>query len=374
MRTAASLLICFGFFFSCNAAAQTASPRTAEYCGDCHRAIYEGWKKSAHAAAMESRLFQDAEKAAEADYGSSSRKVCLGCHSPAGVATGDLGLVRKVSWEGITCDYCHSIRDVNMAGANPAARVEFTNVKSGPSKEAVSPAHGTVFSAVHVSSAICATCHEYHNATGFAVLTTYSEWKNSSYQKEGKQCQSCHMFTVHGEIVDARAVRTKERSDEVNLHEMPGSHSAQQLNRAIKTQFSTEHEGEQVKVTVKLTNAGAGHYVPTGSPMRQLILEVLLSPYDGGQTQRQERVYARSVVDEKGQPVRREPAAFLKAAKAVADTRIAPQETRTEAFSFALERGKRAKAEVNLYYYYSPMLTAEEQQRVRFFTVSRMVQ
>src|SRR5690348_13050323 len=83
MRTAASLLICFGFFFSCNAAAQTASPRTAEYCGDCHRAIYEGWKKSAHAAAMESRLFQDAEKAAEADYGSSSRKVCLGCHSPA---------------------------------------------------------------------------------------------------------------------------------------------------------------------------------------------------------------------------------------------------------------------------------------------------
>lgn len=372
MRTAASLL--FFFLFSFSAAAQTASPRTAEYCGDCHRAIYEGWKKSAHAAAMESRLFQDAEKAAEADYGSSARKVCLGCHSPAGAANGDLGLVRKVSWEGITCDYCHSIRDVNMAGANPSARVEFTNVKSGPSKEAVSPAHGTVFSAVHTSSAICATCHEYHNATGFAVLTTYSEWKNSAYQKEGKQCQSCHMFTVHGEIVDARAVKIKERSEEVNLHEMPGSHSAQQLNRAIKTGFATEREGDQVKVTVKLTNAGAGHYVPTGSPMRQLILEVMLSPYDGGQTQRQQRVYARTVVDEKGKPVQREPAAFLKAAKAAADTRIAPRETRTEAFSFPLARGKRAKAEVNLYYYYSPMLTAEEQQRVRFFTVSRMVQ
>ena len=108
--------------------------------------------------------------------------------------------------------------------------------------------------------------------------------------------------------------------------------------------------------------------------MRQLILEVMLSPYDGGQTEREQRVYARTVVDEKGQAVQREPAAFLKAAKAVADTRIAPQETRTEAFSFALARGKRAKAEVNLYYYYSPMLTAEEQQRVRFFTVSRMVQ
>ena len=35
---------------------QSHSPQTAEYCGDCHRAIYEGWKRSAHATAMESRL------------------------------------------------------------------------------------------------------------------------------------------------------------------------------------------------------------------------------------------------------------------------------------------------------------------------------
>lgn len=374
MRTAASLLFCIGLFFAYSTAAQTNSPRTAEYCGDCHRAIYEGWKKSAHAAAMESRLFQDAEKAAEEDYGSSARRVCMGCHSPAGVAVGDLALMRKVSWEGITCDYCHSIRDVNATGGNPAARVEFTNVKSGPSKDAVSPAHGTVFSAVHTSSLICATCHEYRNSTGFAVLTTYSEWKNSAYGKEGKQCQSCHMFTVHGEIVDARGVKTAERGDEVNLHEMPGSHSVQQLNRAIRTRFSSLREGDQVKVTVKLTNAGAGHYVPTGSPMRQMILEVLLSPYGGGQTQQQRRVYARTVVDQKGAAVKREPAAFLKSAKAVADTRIAPQETRTETFAFTLPPGKRAKAEVNLYYYYSPMLRSDEQQELKFFTISRLVQ
>lgn len=373
MRTAAtSLLFSLCIFAPQFAAGQTASPRTAEYCGGCHRAIYDGWKKSAHAAAMESRVFQDAVELAETEYGNGARKVCLGCHSPAGVSLGDFTLVRKVSWEGITCDYCHSIREVNMAGANPAARVEFSNVKSGPNKDSVSPAHGTAYSAVHTSSLICATCHEYRNSTGFAVLTTYSEWKNSVYGKQGKQCQECHMFTVHGDIVDARVKKTADH--QVNLHEMPGSHSAQQLNRAIKTQFSVTREAAQVKVTVKLTNAGAGHDVPTGSPMRELILEVALAPYDGGQTQHQERVYARATVDQKGAAIEREPAAFLKSAKVVKDTRIAPQETRTETFSFELPEAKRAKVEANLYYYYSPLLGSAEQQKLRFFTVSRLIE
>ena len=111
---------------------------SAELCGDCHREILAGWKRSAHAAAMESRLFQDALKMAEAEFGSSARKTCLGCHSPIAVQIGDLGLIRKVSWEGVTCDYCHSVRDVTTSGTNPRARVEFSLVKSGPSKEAVS--------------------------------------------------------------------------------------------------------------------------------------------------------------------------------------------------------------------------------------------
>jgi hypothetical protein len=40
-------------------------PASAEVCGRCHRAIHEAWKESAHARAMESRLFQDALELAE---------------------------------------------------------------------------------------------------------------------------------------------------------------------------------------------------------------------------------------------------------------------------------------------------------------------
>ena len=147
------------------------SPASAEVCGRCHRAIHESWKASTHAQAMESRLFQDVLGMAEADFGPAGRMVCLSCHSPIAAQIGDVGLARKVSWEGVTCDYCHSIREVSFDGRNPKAVLNFGAVKTGPLSDAVSKAHQTAYSAVHTSSALCAVCHEYKNAAGFPVLT-----------------------------------------------------------------------------------------------------------------------------------------------------------------------------------------------------------
>ena len=352
-------------------AADLKPPSSAELCGDCHRAIHAGWKKSAHATAMESRLFQDALKLAESDFGAQSRKVCLSCHSPIAVQTGDLELVKKVSWEGVTCDYCHSIQDVSEAGGNPKARVEFSLVKSGPSKDLSSPAHGTRFSPVHTSSLACIVCHEYRNATGFAVLTTYSEWKNSSYGKNEQGCQWCHMGKVAGDVVDPRVKRSSMSG--INLHEIPGSHSIQQLNKAIKADLIATREGDQVRVQVKVTNQGAGHYVPTGSPLRQLLMELRADAY-GGRRFREQRKYSRTVSDRSGFVLDRESAVFIKAAQVVKDTRLAPNETRTEKFSFPIPRGTQAEVEATFYYYYSPMATTEAEQKVKFLTIRRMVQ
>lgn len=351
---------------------QNHGPRSAEYCGDCHRAIYDGWKHSVHAGAMESRLFQDALKIAESDFKGDARRICLRCHSPLAASSADLSLTRKVSWEGITCDYCHSVQGVTPTRINPVARVEFNGVKSGPSKDAVSPAHDTRFSKVHTTSLICSTCHEYRNPRGFQVLTTYSEWEKSPYAKTGQQCQSCHMYSVQGKIVDVRI--TKDSASGINLHRMPGSRSVDQLNKAIQSQISTSRQGDKVQVVVKLTNAGAGHYVPTGSPMRKLILDVRFEPFGEGPASRVERIYARTIQDAKGATLPREDQAFLKGAKVVEDTRIAPKETRTETFAFDLPAGRRARVEANLYYYYSPMAVTEAEQKIRFMAMSRLVQ
>lgn len=129
-----------------------------------------------------------------------------------------------------------------------------------------------------------------------------------------------------------------------------------------------------MKVTVKLTNAGAGHYVPTGSPMRKLILEVRFEPFGEGQPLRVERIYARTIQDQKGATLPREDLAFLKAAKVVEDTRIAPKQTRTERFIFELPAGHRARVEANLDYYYSPMAVTEAEQKIRFMAMSRLIQ
>src|SRR5262245_42796118 len=150
-------------------AADLPTPASAELCGRCHRAIFEAWKDSSHSRSMESWIFQDALELAETDFGRGARRTCLRCHSPVGVALGDMSLDRKVSWEGVSCDYCHALRSVSPAGANPKANVDFSLVKTGPLKDATSMAHGTEYSEVHTSAAACAPCHEYQNVLGFPL-------------------------------------------------------------------------------------------------------------------------------------------------------------------------------------------------------------
>jgi Cytochrome c554 and c-prime len=349
-------------------AAELRALSSAEVCGRCHRAILESWKQSAHARAMESPIFQDALDAAVADFGAGARRTCLNCHSPIAVHTGDLTLQQKVSWEGVTCDYCHSIREVAEAPV-PKARLEFSLVKFGPLKDSASGGHATAYSAVHSSARVCAPCHEYRNAKGFAVLTTYSEWKASRYAREGKNCQSCHMWKVAGSVVDPRVQRAQ--SAKINLHQMPGSHSIEQLTRTVKARMSASREDSELRVSIHVSNQAAGHYVPTGSPARQLILEVVADA--DGQRFRGERAYRRVITDAAGAAITKEHVAFINGAKVSSDTRLAPDESRTETFAFPIKRAIPARVRVTFWYYYSPMAQLESQKRVTFLTLSQML-
>ncbi len=363
------LLLCLTLGLGAAGVLSMEPPDTAEACGRCHRAIHDAWKTSAHAKSMESRLFQDALEMAESDMGQEVRRTCLGCHAPAAVRTNDLALRRKVSWEGITCDYCHSIDNVSFAGANPAARVQFSLVKNGPLKDADSNGHATAYSEVFTSSAICAPCHEYTDSFGFPVLTTYSEWKRSRAAREGKQCQSCHMYQVAGKVVDPRVRRSEEA--QINLHAMPGSHSLEQLNRTIGATLTTTREAGRLRVAIEVANRFAGHSVPTGSPLRQLVLEVAADSYDG-KHYRDRRVYRRAVADEQGKEIDREHLAMVKPARLISDTRLAADERRTETFTFPIPEGVQAQVNATFWYYYSP-LADESQRRITFLTLRKLV-
>lgn len=46
------------------------------------------------------------------------------------------------------------------------------------------------------------------------------------------------------------------------------------LDQALKLEVDAELQSETLEVTVSLENAGAGHHLPTGSPMRHMLLTV----------------------------------------------------------------------------------------------------
>ena len=383
------------------------SPASAEICGDCHRAAQEAWKASSHAHAMDSRLFQDVLHYTEVDLGAGARQTCLGCHAPLAVLTGDQGLEKKVSWEGVSCDYCHSVREVSVNGPNPKAKLEFARTRTGPWKDDNPGQHGALYSELDASSSICAPCHEYRNALGFEVLATYSEWRASRYAKEGRQCQSCHMPSVGRVALVQRVVATptdEERHShcqschatgspgaaakpvqalpanvsglrehgKLNLHEIGGAQTLELLKKAVEVQLAATRESGKVRVNVEVANRAAGHYMPTGSPLRQLVLEVRAEEQGGGHFV-QQRVYRRAIEDPQAKPVEREYLVFDRGVKATADTRLAPDEKRSETFLFDVPQSVETHVNVALRYFYSPLGKTESQKNTTVLTLSTVV-
>jgi hypothetical protein len=103
-----------------------------------------------------------------------------------------------------------------------------------------------------------------------------------------------------------------------------------------------------------------------------LVLEVRADIYGGAQL-REQRVYTRSVADTHGTVLQREHFAFMKGAKAVSDTRLAPDEKRAETFEFPAPPGSQAQVKATFWYYYSPMARTESQKRITFLTLNRLV-
>jgi len=337
----------------------------AETCGRCHRDILEAWRQSSHARAMENPIFQDALERAEQIRGRDARQICLGCHAPTVQHSGDGSMKMKVSWEGVTCDFCHSLKSVEVQQHSATMNVRFDGTKTGPLRDASSIAHGTAYSAIHTTSLVCAGCHEYRNAQGFGVLTTYSEWEQSSYGSGGTNCQNCHMAETSANVVDPKIKRLSRST--VNLHAMPGSRSLDMLNKAVRLRLRTRREGNELVAEVDLENRGAGHSIPTGSPLRRIELEVEMAAR--GQPLRQRRVYERQVVDANGKQIFREELIFLSAVRELRDTRLRPGEKRQEVFRFPLAASESARLYARLWYNYSPQERSAAAQRVKFLVL-----
>jgi Cytochrome c554 and c-prime len=326
-----------------------------EGCGSCHQDIHKAWSESAHARAVSDPAFRAGVEESVTKHGEDSKRLCLTCHAPTTFVTHATNLQDPLVREGITCDFCHSVKSVDLSRTDNPFEIVVGPVKYGPFEYAPSPAHQTALSVLHRNKpTLCAGCHEYKTVGGFPALTTYSEWTQGPYPALGVSCQDCHMALVQGSTA-RKDVKIREEGSYrfINLHRLVGGGSLGQLRRGVDLEVLTaEARGDSGIVEVEIVNSAAGHKVPTGLPSKQLVLTVKALA-GGKETFSESRVYQRKVVDEKGQPIRSDGDLFMAASREEADNRIAPKEKRRETFRFPISAGTM-QAEITLTYRYSP--------------------
>ncbi len=339
---------------------------SAEECGRCHRDIFRYWKASLHAQAADDPRFQAVFTSLKESGRTDLDGLCLRCHAPALLQAQDTKWERKVSWEGVTCDFCHSVRSVTADVRTPFV-LDVGQVKSGPLRDAQPTIHGARYTNAFASSMICNPCHQFTNEKGLEVLSTYNEWQASPYPARSITCQTCHMRSTSGKVVDPTVKRVGSTS--VNLHEMPGGHSVTELNRALGAVIASERHGGTIDVTVQVTNKGAGHRLPTGSPLRSIVMVVQVDN-GTGKAQTASRTYGRVVVDDANKEAVDEQTVWLRGTKVIRDDRLAPNERRVEKFSFQMPANTPVRSVAKFYYRYSPEVPGTAESGQPFLSVS----
>lgn len=340
---------------------------SSRQCARCHKDIYSSWKKSLHSFSLQDPIFDAAFMQALKVGGEEARRTCLRCHAPTVVITGDYDLTDGVSREGVTCDFCHSVTAVHLDDREKRYSSKPGLVKRGVIEGAVSPAHQVAYSKLHTTSEFCGGCHNYRTQYGAAVLSTYDEWLDGPYSREGIQCQHCHMALSPGKIVEPEVMKT---GPTIHLHDL--IHDSEQMRSALSLEVtSVRRTGNALVVDLIVANEGSGHRVPTGIPSRRVVLTVTVEAERDKQTR--ERTYQKIVADEKRRPLRSDYEALLQGAMILNDTRIAPRERRAERFTFRLPRGEGVKVTATLSYRYSAPILRDNQLDIKLGEAEKLV-
>ena len=298
-----------------------AELHAAARCAECHGELYAQWKESRHARAATSDLYLRTRKAAGTGE-------CMRCHEPlARLVESD----HPASRDGVNCDTCHTMAAVDMSSDSATFRLRpEERTKYGPLCDAVDHYfHKMGCSPLHGEAQFCAACHRWSNALGdgtkVRLLGEFDEWRESSYAKKAVSCQDCHMPWQVAPVAAGAATRVN-----ASHHGFWGE-VGDLRKRSLTVKTTIKQTGKQLGVELRVKNSGAGHYVPTGLPEHRVVLEATLRDTADRELDRAERVYAKNLVDDTGRP-----ALFFSAAKQASDTRIAPDEERTETLEFAL--------------------------------------
>ena len=331
---------------------------SSQACGACHQDIFAMWKGSKHARAFGNPIFAAAYRDLQRE-GGNARRLCLRCHAPIAGITGDLEAQQAITREGVTCDFCHSVTGVAIRDTDSPFVVDVGGPKRGPKVGASSAAHAIQPSILHKSSRLCGGCHEFRNPEGLTTISTFSEWRASSYPAELRACQDCHFLPVNGRSTIQTGNPAGSKIPDHRLQR-----SQEQLRDAVKLDVpQVTREAGRAVVRVAIRNTGSGHAVPTGHPSRRLLLKVeARSAGSGSLLGEATRTYQKQLLDGGGRVLVRD--ADLMRARNVSDNRIAPHEVRTETFTFSIPSGEAVRVRAEVEYLYRSHILASHEWRV----------
>lgn len=344
---------------------------SARRCGECHVDIYKMWQKSLHSKAMKDPAFLAVFKDKRVQASERTRGHCLQCHAPTFHYNPGLGLQSDVAQEGVTCDFCHSIQEMAPGDTKKPFVVQSGKLKRGPYKDSVSPVHETKQSDLFESGELCGGCHEMRNLLGTPIITTYSEWRDGYYQKKGKvNCQGCHMPLAPGLTVTSALQPTKRR---INLHSFPGGRSRVQLHDALELRLLEEVRAYG-KMTLKfgLTNTGVGHAIPTGNPLRKIVVEFQAHGAFDEILHEAKTEIGRQFGDKNGKALATDVGIFLDAAQILGDNRIGPGETRELVYEFTAP-DQKILAEATVWYVYENTRFPKQTRREEVASLKKVV-
>lgn len=277
-----------------------ASDETGRACEACHFGptlpVVREWEASAHGRSATNPFFLSffngggsvpllPKLGYRIDFPSAAGN-CSNCHVPALALRrpydADPNLATGVEREGVLCDLCHKIKTADADLDGGKAGVLSMTFARPPKGEQIFigtlddvPTGADTFDPFYRESRYCAGCH-HGLFWGVLAYSEFSEWQSSEAAAKGIQCQGCHMkpdgktsqFALASEGAILRDPAT------IPTHTFPGRDDVEFMRSGILAESSARIESDRLLVEVNLRNTVGGHHIPTGSPMRNLVLLV----------------------------------------------------------------------------------------------------